>query len=66
MRTQRAIDYFGSQAELARKLGIQPQSITDWGDEVPRLRQLQIEHITGGLLKASPDVFASKRDPRAA
>jgi hypothetical protein len=57
MRTKQAIDYYGSQAALARELGIRQQSITDWGDIVPALRQLQLEKLTRGKLKASPDVF---------
>ena len=58
MLTKDAIAHFNnSQAELARALGIKPQSVTDWGDTVPKLRQLQLERITGGMLKAAPDVF---------
>ena len=62
-----AIDHFGGQAELARALNIKTQSITDWGDCVPPLRQIQIEKITHGALKASPDVFGpAPTDAKAA
>lgn len=58
MLTKDAIAHFGnSQAELARALGIKPQSVTDWGDTVPPLRQIQIEKLTDGALKAASNVF---------
>lgn len=57
MRKCDAIEYFGSQAALARALDIKPQSINDWGDEVPALRQLQLEAITAGGLPASPGLI---------
>lgn len=46
-----AIDHFGTEAALAKALSIRPQSIQDWGDTVPVLRQLQLERITNGKLK---------------
>ena len=59
MLTKDAIAHFNdSQAELARALGIKPQSITDWGETVPKLRQLQLERITSGALKAAPEILA--------
>lgn len=51
MKKQDVIDYFGSVTELAKALKIRPQSISQWGDEVPELRAYQIEHLTGGQLK---------------
>lgn len=61
MLTSDALAYFdGSQAALARALGIKPPSIADWGETVPALRQIQLERITGGKLKASSDVFDTR------
>ena len=60
MKTQEAIHFFGTQAALARALGIKAPSIADWGENVPPLRQLQLERITNGELTASPDVFAPR------
>lgn len=57
MLTKTAIEYFGTQANLARRLGIRPQSISDWGETVPPLRQLQIDKITHGALPADPGVL---------
>jgi hypothetical protein len=66
MLTQDAINFFqGNRSALARALGIEPESTYSWGARVPRLRQLQLEAITGGVLKADPDIFkpAPKRQP---
>lgn len=53
MKTKEAIEYFGTQAGLARAVGITPQSVDYWGDEPPALRQIQLEKQTKGKLKAS-------------
>jgi DNA-binding transcriptional regulator YdaS (Cro superfamily) len=52
MRTEDAIQHFGSAAALARTLGISRQSVHDWGDVVPEGRAYQIEILTDGALKA--------------
>lgn len=56
MLTKDAIAYFGSQAALARALGIKQPSVAEWGTHVPPLRQFQIERISKGELTASPEV----------
>jgi DNA-binding transcriptional regulator YdaS (Cro superfamily) len=56
MRTAEVIEHFGSQAAVARALNIKPPSVAEWGETVPPLRQLQIEKITGGVLKAAPEI----------
>lgn len=68
MRTQDAIGYFGSQAALASALGIKQPSVAAWGEEVPPLRQLQIERLTNGQLTADPSILPdtpSNPDTRA-
>jgi hypothetical protein len=53
MRTKTAIDHFGGKpSELAKALGISPSAVSQWGDVVPELRQLQLEKITNGALTA--------------
>ncbi|MDT4864253.1 Cro/Cl family transcriptional regulator [Metapseudomonas lalkuanensis] len=54
MRTQDAADYFGSKKKLAEALHIQPSAVTQWGEEVPWVRQYQIEVLSNGALKAGP------------
>ena len=45
----------GTQQALAKALGITQGSVSLWGDYPPPLRQLQIEALTGGTLRAEPD-----------
>lgn len=55
MKTEDAIKHFGGKKiELARALKISPSAVTMWGDDVPLLRQYQLERITEGALKAEP------------
>ena len=56
-----AVAFFKSQSALARALNISPASVAEWPDRVPPLRQLQIQKLTRGKLKAADDVFESKR-----
>ena len=53
MKKADAIKFFGTESALAKALGIKAPSIYDWGDEVPDLRQLQLEVMTGGQLVAA-------------
>jgi len=51
MKTKSAADFFGSKKRLAEALGISPSAVTMWGDDVPELRQYQIERLTRGKVK---------------
>lgn len=70
MRTSDALEYFGGQrgalTALARALNIKPSSVCEWGETVPSLRQLQLERITGGALKADPTILPRKTRRRKA
>lgn len=46
MKTDDAIRQFGSAKALADALGIWPQAVYKWGEDVPELRVYQIEKIT--------------------
>ena len=52
MKTQEAIDYYGSIKKLADALGIWPQTIYTWGETPTMARQYELEVKTGGKLKA--------------
>lgn len=54
MKKKDAIDHFGSVAALAEALGITPEAIYQWGDDVPESREYQLHFITDGKLKAGP------------
>jgi len=45
MKTQDAIKEFGGRKALADALGIWPQAVYNWGDDVPELRAYQIREI---------------------
>ncbi|MFY1054690.1 Cro/CI family transcriptional regulator [Ectopseudomonas khazarica] len=51
MKTKTAAEFFGSKKKLADALGISPSAVTMWGEDVPELRQYQIERITKGKVK---------------
>lgn len=57
--------YAGNQTQLAKALGIHQSTVCKWV-EVPPLRQIQLEQITKGKLKADPDCFTKKAERRTA
>lgn len=61
MLTSDAIRHFGTRFAIGKALraaGIQiePAAVYRWGERVPELRQLQLEALTGGALKAAPGI----------
>lgn len=55
MKTQHAIDHYGSATALADALGVTLPAISQWTEFPPDKRQLQIERLTNGALKAEPE-----------
>lgn len=56
MRTQEAVEHFGSQKALAEAIGIKQPSVAEWGEFPPLPRQIDLEVVTAGKLKAElPD-----------
>lgn len=55
MTKQEALAFYeGNQSALARALGIDQSTVNQW-KRVPLHRQLQLEALTGGKLKAGPE-----------
>lgn len=52
MRTQDVLEHFKSQTAVAKALGIRQSSVAEWGEFPPPLRQVQLEALTEGQLKA--------------
>lgn len=60
MKKSDVLDHFGGPTATAKALGLSQPTVTNWGDVVPPLRQLQVESLTGGVLKADPGCFHIK------
>jgi hypothetical protein len=59
MKTSEALAYYHkNKSALARALGLDPSTIHDWKEFPPDVRQLQLERITNGDLKAEPECQA--------
>lgn len=54
MTKDEAIKHFGSVSATARALNIKQPSVTNWGEFPPADRQMQIQLVTGGQLRAEP------------
>ena len=54
MRTAAVLQHFKTQKAVADALRIKQPSVALWGEFPPDLRQLQLQRITKGKLKAEP------------
>jgi len=61
MTTAQAISHYKTQVKLARALGMAQSTIAGWGMYPPPFRQLQIQQLTGGRLKAEPGILVPKK-----
>ncbi|HEY6612723.1 MAG TPA: Cro/CI family transcriptional regulator [Pseudomonas sp.] len=61
MKMKEVVAHYGSKAAVAKRLGISRVSVTQWGEEVPILRQVQIERDTQGKLTTDPERMALPR-----
>lgn len=61
MLTTDAISHFGSQSALARALRMDQSTIARWQVYPPPIRQIQIERLTKGKLKAEPECWGPKQ-----
>ena len=63
MTLQDLVDEFGSQANVARRLGVDPASVCEWAKTgVPDGRQYQAQLITNNKLKAAKPADRCKAD----
>ena len=65
---KRVIEHFGSQAALARLLGVSTQAVHQWQAKVPIARAIQIEHLSNGAVQRQhmrPDIWPSDIPPPA-
>lgn len=58
MTYEELIRYFKTQVAAAAALEVNQSSVSDWKKNgIPPLRQLQVEEVTRGKLKAAVDVY---------
>ena len=60
MNTADAVKHFGTQTHLASLLNTNQSTVASWGKFPPQLRQLQIESLSGGVLKAEKNILPRK------
>ena len=58
MTTDEAIKHYGTQQKLADALGIKQGSVAGWSEYPPAIRQLQLQQVTKGKLKAEPGLLS--------
>lgn len=62
---ERAVKNVGSQAEFARLIGVTAQAVSQW-DEVPPLRVLTVERVSGvSRHELRPDLYPVEDGVRA-
>ena len=64
MNKTAAIEFFGTQTAVAEALGIGQSSVAEWEEEIPALRQIQLERASRGKLKADPSCYNPKAEAR--
>lgn len=57
MKTSDVVRHYGTQTAVAAALGMDQSSVSGWGEYPPDRRQLQIERLTGRVLKAEPGCY---------
>jgi len=57
MKSTDVFQHFGTQAAAAAALGMAQSGVASWGEYPPEARQLLIERVTLGALKAEPGCF---------
>lgn len=55
MTKDEAITWAGTQVKLGAALGVSQGTVAGWGEYPPALRQLQIEALSAGALRAESD-----------
>ena len=56
-----ALGWFGNKLSIAQALGVSPAAVTLWRDTIPPLRQLQLERLTKGALRADDSILELPR-----
>lgn len=65
MKKEEVLQYFGGTTATAVALGLSQPSVSNWSDPLPAIRQLEIENVTGGKLRAGPECDRYRVSTRA-
>jgi len=57
MRKEIVLKFFGSGAEVARRLDIDRAAVSQWPEVVPMGRAYQIQALTDGALQVDPALY---------
>lgn len=60
MKKADVLAHFRGGSRVAKALGISPGAVSQWPEIVPLFRQLQLEELSGGELKASEEARPSR------
>ena len=63
MKTKDVLSYFGSYNAIAEALQIDQSAARHWGEDVPSLRQFQIQVLTNGALIADTGIVDFHKTP---
>jgi hypothetical protein len=66
MTTEQAIKHYRTQQGVADALGIAQSTVAEWGEYPPPLRQLQLQTVSRGRLRAEPNCLFPQKRKRAA
>ncbi len=55
MKKVKAVELAGSQAKLARLLKVSKGAVSQWGDDIPELRALQLEKLLAKKMQVPAD-----------
>ncbi len=61
MDMREALEWYGTKTRIAEALGIRLPSVAEWGNTIPPLRQLQLERLTKGALRADDSILDCPR-----
>ncbi len=66
MKKAVAVDFFGTQSNLAKVLTVSQAAISRWGETVPEGAAYKLESLTGGQLKVDPALYVKETKPQKA
>ena len=68
MTPAQVLRHFGTQAEIARVLGVKPPSVSEWFDDgiIPEGRQYQLQLASDGALTADMPANRTEQQPKKA